>query len=504
MNDDKAVFLNMIANVIGFMVTLFISFMLTPYITKNVGIEAYGLVGLANSFVGYLTILTAAVNSMASRFIIIEIHKGLDYKANIYYTSTLYANLVFAIMLSIPALLLICNIEILNISPSLIIDAQLTFALIAMSFIINLIFSRYGIVLYAKNILWKGSLRNIESNIIRVLLIFLFFYIFKPQIYYVVAATFISGIYPILFNYYYSRKLLPNLRVKKCFYSFKALMELVSSAIWNSLTRLSQVLLDGLDLLLTNIFINGTMTGNISIAKTIPMLYTSVVAMLSDSFYPKFLEYYSQKKSQLLLAEIKKSISVLSAISGICLSLLIVYAKEFYHLWVPGIDAILLRNITYCAVGTVLISGCVYSLYYVFSLTNKIKINSLVLLATGVLSIVTTFLCLKFTDLGAYAIVGVSSVYGVMRNLTFTPIYAAKCLDLKWYVFYPTIFKNLMNILILICGYSLIKTIIPVTSWSLLVCNGLLDIIIGLFLTLFIMYNREERDAVLKILRIKK
>lgn len=501
---NKAVALNMVANIISFTLNLIISFFLTPYITKHVGLEAYGLVGLANSFVGYLTILTSAINSMAGRFIIIELHKGNHDQANVFYTSVLYANTLFALLLVIPTLFLVFNIDILNVSTNLIFDAQITFALIAVSFAINLIFSQYGIVLYAKNILWKGSFRVIESNIIRLALIFLFFYIFRPQIYYVVLATFISTLYTICFNVYYTETLLPSRKIAKRYYSLKALWKLVSSGIWNSITKLSQILLDGLDLLLTNLFINGTITGYISIAKTVPMLYTSVVALLSDSFYPRFLELYSKGNKKELLKEINNSISVLSTISGICLSLLIVYAKDFYFLWVPNTDSLFLRNITYCAVGTVLISGCIYSLFYVFALTNKVKTNSIVLLATSICSVITTFFLLKFTNLGVYAIVGVSSIFGVIRNLTFTPIYAARCLQIRWYSFYPIILKNLTNIALLLLVDNVVKSFVPTNTWGGLVMNGIICLSIGIIITIFVVLNKNERHSLLRTLHLKK
>lgn len=47
-NNNRTVALNMIANVLSFGVSLIISFFLTPYITKNVGTEAYGLVILSS------------------------------------------------------------------------------------------------------------------------------------------------------------------------------------------------------------------------------------------------------------------------------------------------------------------------------------------------------------------------------------------------------------------------------------------------------------------------
>lgn len=494
----------MLANVISFALGLVISFFLTPYITKEVGLEAYGLVGLANSFVGYVTILTSALNSMASRFIIIEIHKQQYNRANTYFSSVLYANTFIALLLLFPSIWLIWNIDALNVSPELIVDAQYTFALIGLSFVFNLVFSRYGVVLYAKNILWKGSFRVIESNVLRVALILAFFYYLQPQIYLVVLATFISGMYPIAFNIHYSRRELPNLQVNYKLFSLRAVWELVSSGIWNSITKLGQILLDGLDLLLSNLFINGVMTGNVSIAKTIPSLYTSMLALLSDSFYPRFLELYSKNKIEHLMREVRNSISVLSCISGICMAILLVYAADFYWLWIPNCDSILLRNITYCAVGTVMISGCIYSLYSVFSLTNKLRANSLAILITGIFSTGVTFLCLKFTDWGVYAIVGVSSVFGIIRNLVFTPIYAAYCLKQSKWSFYPIILKNLLNIALLIAIFSGVRMILPVNSWGMLIFNGFCDIIIGLSLTFILVFNKNEKDLFIRFLKFKK
>lgn len=503
MQKNKAVALNMIANVLSFGLSLIISFFLTPYITQKVGIEAYGLIGLANSLTNYITVITAALNSMASRFIIIEFHKKNQEKANIYFNSVLIANAVLALIILIPSIWLLINIKILNISDNLIFDARLTFAIVLLSFLINLIGAFYGIVLYAKNMLWKGSLRTAESYIIRIILIIAFFSLFSGKVYYVVLATFIAGLYVIIFNVYYTKKYMPDLQISTKKFSFTAIRQLISAGIWNSLTKLSQILLDGLDLLLSNLFISGVMTGNVSIGKTIPSLYTSVVALLSDSFYPVFLEYYSKDKTKQLMEEIKNSITVLSMISGVSLSFLIVYAKEFYQLWMPNADSQLLYWITLLSTGTVLISGCIYSLYSVFSLTNNVRENSIALIITGVLSICTTYICLKYTDLGVFAIVGVSSIYGILRNLTFTPIYAAKCLKVPKYTFYPVIIKNLCNIGILIVVYNVVKYVLPSNTWGTLILSALINVILGLAITLILMFNKKQRKQLFDNIKSK-
>ena len=81
-------------------------------------------------------------------------------------------------------------------------------------------------------------------------------------------ATVIAGIYVLAFNFYYTKRYLPELKIKKQYFSFNAIKELVAAGIWNSITKLSQILLDGLDLLLSNIFVSGLMTGNVSIPES--------------------------------------------------------------------------------------------------------------------------------------------------------------------------------------------------------------------------------------------
>ena len=65
----------MTAQIVAFVVNFAINFFLTPFILDNVGREAYGFVSLGNNFVNYASLASAALNSMAGRFISIRIQK---------------------------------------------------------------------------------------------------------------------------------------------------------------------------------------------------------------------------------------------------------------------------------------------------------------------------------------------------------------------------------------------------------------------------------------------
>ena len=75
-------FINLVASLFQFIISMGIGFILTPYIVQNVSVEAYGFVGLTNNMVGYASLLTIALNSVAGRFITIS---WLSFAVNSYW-----------------------------------------------------------------------------------------------------------------------------------------------------------------------------------------------------------------------------------------------------------------------------------------------------------------------------------------------------------------------------------------------------------------------------------
>ena len=84
----KRLAINMIANIVAFVVQFGINFLLTPYIVHTLGSEAYGFVQLSNNIISWVGILTVALNSMSGRFICIEINRQNTKKAKEYFIET--------------------------------------------------------------------------------------------------------------------------------------------------------------------------------------------------------------------------------------------------------------------------------------------------------------------------------------------------------------------------------------------------------------------------------
>ena len=87
---NKRVLLNIVANAFAMLVSTGINFFLTPYMTRTVGVEAYGFVPMASYFVSYVTIVTTAFNSMGSRFITVSLQKEDKKQATIFAAEVIF------------------------------------------------------------------------------------------------------------------------------------------------------------------------------------------------------------------------------------------------------------------------------------------------------------------------------------------------------------------------------------------------------------------------------
>lgn len=494
---NKQLVINMSASFIAYGVSLFISFFLSPYIVRTIGVEANGFVSLANNFVNYASLITLALNSLAGRFITICIVKGDTKGANKYFSSVFYANLIIAFFLGIVGLLIIVFLEkLINIPGNLVSDVRLLFICLFLNCLVSVIGSVFSVATFARNKLYLESLRNIESNLARALIIVGLFAFSNPKVCYVGLGSLVSGIYVLICNLYYTKKLLPEIRIEKTSFDFKAVLELTAAGIWNTINRLGTILLDGLDLLISNLFISTTAMGVLSLSKTVPSLITSLLNSVVGVFSPDFTILYAEGKKAELIKSIRQSMKIMGIIINTPIVVLIVCGKEFFELWQPTQDADLLQKLFLLTIGCLIFSGGINCLYGVFTVLNKIKANSLAVLIGGAVSVSITFILVKNTDLGIFAVAGVSTIVSIIRNLIFTAPYGACCLGMKWYSFYPDIFKPvLFTIVGSVLGMA-VGSRIYADNWLIWFVKAALIGIVVLLIGIFIMLNNEERQIV--------
>lgn len=494
--NKKRLIINLTAQLISVCVSLGIGFVLTPYIINYVGETAYGYVKISSDFVSYAQILVSALNTMASRFITINIHQNKYEEANKYFSSVFFSNVIVSGVLLVPSILLVLFLDrVIQIDTYLITDVKILFAFIFLNFFISIIASIFSVATYATDRLDLLAIKTIQMELIRAGVLLIAFVFFRPYLWYIGVASVVCTIYLAFANRKFTKQLLPDIKVSRKYFDISKIWELVSLGLWNSITRLGQVLLEQLDVLISNIFISTVASGTLSVAKTIPsMISNNLMGNIIGIFNPQITIAYAKGDMEELVKVIKSCNRMLIFLLSIPLAFLTAYGVDFYRIWMPKYNAIELYELTILTIGTLYVSMSIQVLYHVFIITKKVKENSIAMLLSGVVTVLVVFLLLKNTNLGIYAVAGVSTVIGLIRNLTFTPMYAAKSLGIKWYRFYSDIGLGLVSIGIITALGLLSKEIVSINSYFTLFLAGIPTGILALIANYYIILTKDERE----------
>lgn len=490
--------INVFCSLLVLATNILISFFLSPYIVKNIGVEANGFVTLANNFVMYAQLIVTALNSMAARFISIAYVKKDYKKANMYYNSVFWGNLIIVAVLIIPAIISLVKLEMLvDVPTNILFEVKLLFTFVFFNFFITTGFPNWDCGTFVSNRLDRSYIPQMISSVARCLFLLLAFTFFTPKVYYVGMAATLMVMINLIANGINTHKLTPELRINffpnRIICSMKAIKELVVSGIWNSISNIGAILLTGVDLIICNIFLGSTAMGIVSLTKVIPNYMDQLAASLTGAFAPELTINYAKGNKEKLVSDINRSMKLTSVIITIPIAIIIVLGSEFFSLWVPSQDAKLLQILSVLASFKFIFTGGIQILYNIFTVANKVKQNALSQIITGISSIILTIILVKYTKYGIYAVAGVSSLCAVIKNMIFVIPACAKYFDLKWNTFYKQVIITMCSSIVIISLGFILKSFITINSWlSFIVVAGIIGMI-GLIINIFITLNKEER-----------
>lgn len=499
MSQNKQVAKNIIYNSLVFVIGVCVNFVLTPYLIKHVGKEAYSFFPLVNNVIGYTSIITTAVGSMGGRFMTMAYYQNKIEEAEGYFNSVLFAYWMLSLIFSVVLMAMCLNIHhILTVPSYLVSDVQWLFAVSSLTMLVGLCTGLMGIGTYMKNRIDLSSKISLTNTVVNTLIIFGAYAFFKPSIVYVGIASLCSTVLTGFFNIRLKQKLIPELRVSPFrLYSWSKIKEVVSSGVWNSVNRLSDILLLQMDLLYVNILLGPSVVAYLALVKVVPNFILGFNGMIAGNFAPSFNILYAKGDIDRLRYEVNRSIRLIGIIVAFPIGFFTILGDRFFHLWVPTMDNVYLYHLSAFVIIPMIIGGSIIPVYGIFGVTNHLKIPALVLLVTGFVTVFVQILVLKYTTYGIFGILVVEAIQRVGRNMFFTPIYAAKCLRINRFTFMKPMSSSFVCLGFVLLVSYLYKIYIEINSYFefgvALIVLGIISVFFGMFVSL----NTSERRYVL-------
>lgn len=464
---------NLIANILSYAIATALSFIITPFIVNNLGKEIYGFYGIANNVVSYITVIAVALNSMAAKYITVEIVRGNDLKAKQYYSSVFFSNICLCTVL-LPILIgIVCNIgSFLQVSNEYYQDVQILFLLVFAAMLLRFSTAVFGSATYATNRMDLSAYIDISKSFLRLILYVILFVLFRPSIIYLGCVLFLLELFNSIIQIILAKKLLPNMAIKKRYFNLKLIWEMLRVGIWNSLNQLGDLMLSSSDLIMANILIGEGASGIISIIKTMPTLISGVITAINAVFMPRVAYEYAKNNTKALTREIKQAQKIMGAIVTPIVMLLIIFGKNFYNLWVPGNDIKLLAELSAIDVSRMMLIAVVWPVSNLNIVLDKVKIPSLLVILSGVMNILTMIFLTKTTNIGVFAIVVTTLFLTIMFYGIFIPMYPCKFLNLSYTSFIGPIGQMIIAAILIGCILIPLHNAIVIKNWIDFIIKG--------------------------------
>jgi len=497
--------LNLITGIFTVIVQFATSFFLSPFIVKALGAEANGYTQLAANFVMYATLLTTAFNSMASRFVSVAYHQGKTDKAKCYYSSVYVVNIgLIALLLPVSIAVALKLEHIIVIDNVDIIDVKLLFGCVFANFFIGMMSSLYSISMYVKNAIFYSNILNCVRTVCNAVLLLVVFSLLPIKIFYVSLVALILSVVMLPAYVYYQNKLLPEIHFDKVSFSWSAVKEMLLSGIWNSVNQCGHLLLTGLDLLLSNLFISPYAMGVVAVSKTIPSAIIQLATTINSNFSPSITQSWALGDYNSVLQELRMAMKISIVIVSVPIVTFCCLGVSFYSLWQPTLDPVVLTVLSVLGCSAFIVLAGTQVLYNVLTASNRLKINSLTFLAMGVVNVVGVYFGLKYCSrYGMYIIIGTSSFLTTIRQLVIILPYTAKLLNQHWTTFYKEIFLTLGCCLInAVLAFVVIK-ILPVSGWFAIIYDAIIIASFAIIAEGYLLLSKSERNKVIHLIKRK-
>lgn len=501
----RQVALNMLANIVSYSANILISFVLTPFLINTLGKETYSFYPMANTMVMYMSVLTNAMNSMASRFVTVSLARNEREDANKYFSSTLCANSILSILVFIPMLAIVLFIDsFMEVPINSKAAIQGLFSLVFASALVNITSSVFGIATFAKNRIDLRSLRELATASLKLILFVVLYKTFTPSILYVGVVAISVAIVNLIFQMTYTKLLMPEVRIRISNISRSHTKTLFASSCWNAVSTFGNIMLAGMTMILANTFYGAAASGNYSIVQTVPQFINGVIVMLAGVFYPVITYKYAEGNKDELIKEIENALKMIGSLGCAVITVFSALSKEFFTLWVPGEDAAFLSILSFITILPHLFIACLWPLNNLNVVMNKVKIPALVTIFCGVLNISVAYLTYKLFCPGLLSLSIISSSIQIIWIGVFITQYATRNLNIPWYTFYKPLVKALCLAAVLSLGLLKIKTMFRLNSWISLmtfgVCSGI--VVLSVFIAV-ILGVKSIKTNVRKILKRK-
>ena len=426
---------NSFFQLLAFCIQVGVGIWLVPYLIHHLGTAAYGLIPIAGMFTQYANLISQSISSAVNRFFTIALQQDEIEEANRIFSTAFFSYLIIGLVQgTLFAVLIYYAGNIVSIPAELYKDAIILLTCSAVTFVVNLVASVFGVPMYANNRLDISRSIDICRYFLLVIGVTTLFVAFGPALRYVGYVYLAISLFLCVTQIIVAKRIAPSLRLGMRYYDWGKVRLLVGMAGWLIVNQVGALLFLHMDVWVCNRFVGPEAAGQYAAVLQWPTLIRHGGAIISSVVAPMIMIYYARSEIDNLLRLGKASVRVLSLVLTIPIAVICAFSPALLRLWLgeaftslAPLMVIMLCHLT--------INVGVIPLLNIQVAMNRVRVPALVTLSMGILNLLLGIFFVTYFDWGIYGVAIAGAIVLTAKNALFTPVYAARILREPWHTF---------------------------------------------------------------------
>ena len=421
----RRLLVNIGTNVLAVFVNAVIHIGLTPYLIRNLGLKAYGIIPLVVSFVAYFNLFTMSVSNAVTRFVAIHLGRDELEQGNVYFNSALSAMFILCGVLIIPVIVLSVSFsKLFQVPAGFESDSGWLFFYVILSSLITAVTSPFLVSTFIKHRFDLSNSVRMLGHFLRAAIIVLCFTYLSPFLRYVGLSYFAMALFALVCSVILTKYLTPQLQINRKLFKWGALREMGRMSTWMAVDQVGALLYLSIGLIIINLLLGPEQCGRYAAVALWATLLASLGGTISNVFAPIAFEYIAHNKIDILAFQMRRSTKFLGLIMALPVGLLCGLSTPLLKRWL-GLSFADLGPLAWLITAPWLVNIAIRPMFSIYRGLDKVKVPAIVTLVGGIVNVVLSILFVRYTSLGIYGVALALLLCLIAKNLFFTPIYAA-------------------------------------------------------------------------------
>ncbi len=417
-------------------------------------------------------------------------------------SSTFVLNTIIAFIVLIFGLPFSFFIEhILIIDEAYHSEAHLMMGIMIFSFAFRLAFATFESGLIVEQRFVLINVIRLLLTLFRLILLLILILGISPRVIWVVIATEATNVLGISLYGFFSRRIIPSLRVKLRYINKKSIKKILSFGIWSFIGQIANRIRTAADPIILNQLAGAFDITIFYIGGIVPKHAYNIIEHATQSILPSLTAMHETKQHEKLARTYIRYGRIMTWLFLFIATPLIVLNKEVMTLYAGKqyVSAGIILLILLIAEMLRQTYSAIVKISYAMA---KMKIYSLISISTQIINLVLTIILVSIYEMGAFgAALSTLIIRGAFEFWIFS-IYGAQLIKIKYRKwFFGSFVRGVIPGICVIPFLLILRSIWIPENWLIVIAQSFFSFILYIIAVVYIASNKEDKNDLLRLLR---